>query len=46
MCSKKHGIVCLAKYLLVLEKHAIYHTTPKLSYLRLIFDRIFEQYYN
>ena len=45
MCAKNHDIVCLAKYLLVLEKYVNYKTAPKLSHLQLILDHILEPYY-
>ena len=46
MCAKNHDIVCLAKYLLVLEKYVNYKTAPKLSHLQLILDHILEHYYD
>ena len=45
MCAKNHGIVCLVKYLTVLEKYVNYKTAPKLSQLQLILDHILELYY-
>ena len=45
MCAENHDIVCLAKYLLVLEKYVNYKTAPKLSHLQLILDHILEPYY-
>ena len=45
MCAKNHGIVCLVKYLIVLEKYTNYKTARKLSQLQLILDLILELYY-